>query len=181
MRNPFLVGAKVYLRPLEREDAPVIVPWLNDREVIRTLLRHRPLTLREEEAFLDKVGDSEHDLALGIALRATDALIGVTGFHHIDFRNRHCSFGIAIGAKDEWGKGHGTEATTLMVQYAFDTLNLNRVWLHVHEYNERGVRAYEKVGFKREGVLRQDCFREGKYWDTLVMGVLREEWETVVY
>jgi ribosomal-protein-alanine N-acetyltransferase len=181
MQNPFLIGAKVYLRPLEREDAPVVLPWFNDPEVTRTLLRYRPLNLREEEAFLDSVAQSEHDLALGVAVRATDELVGVTGFHHMDFRNRHCSFGISIGAKGEWGKGYGTEATGLMVQYAFDTLNLNRVWLHVYEYNQRGLRAYEKVGFKREGVLRQDCYREGRYWDTIVMAILRDEWEAVQY
>jgi RimJ/RimL family protein N-acetyltransferase len=54
---------------------------------------------------------------------------------------------------------------------------MNRVWLHVYEYNERGLRAYERVGFKREGVLRQHRYHEGRYWDTIVMGILREEWE----
>ena len=181
MKNPFLVGTKVYLRPLEREDAPLLQPWFNDPEVARNLLRHRPLSLREEEAFLEQIGRSEHDLALGIVVRATDQLIGSTGFHHINSKDRHCSFGICIGEKGEWGKGYGTEATALMVQYAFDTLNLNRVWLHVHEFNARGVRAYEKAGFKREGVLRQSCYREGRYWDTIVMAILRDEWEAVQY
>jgi RimJ/RimL family protein N-acetyltransferase len=181
MKNPFLIGAKVYLRPLDREDAPLLVPWFNDPEVARHLLRHRPLNLRDEEAFIDRVNQSEHDVGLGIVLRATDQLIGVTGFHLMDFKNRHCSFGISIGDKGEWGKGYGTEATSLMVQYAFDTLNLNRVWLHVYEYNQRGLRAYEKVGFKREGVLRQDTYREGRYWDTIVMAILRDEWEAVQY
>lgn len=181
MKSPFLIGAKVYLRPLEREDAALLVPWFNDPEITRHLLRHRPLTLRDEEVFLEKLGQSEHDLALGVAVRTTDQLIGVTGFHHLDFKDRHCSFGISIGEKGEWGKGYGTEATALMVQYAFDTLNLNRVWLHVFEYNQRGIRAYEKVGFKREGVLRQQCYREGRYWDVFVMAILRDEWEAVQY
>src|SRR5262249_17064979 len=162
-----------YLRPLERADAPVLLPWFNDPEVTRTLVHRGPLNLRDEEAFLDRVGQSEHDLALGVVVRATDQLAGATGFHFMDFRNRTCSFGTRMGEKSEWGKGYGTEATALMVQYAFDTLNLNRVWLHVYEYNQRGLRAYEKVGFKREGVLRQECYREGRYWDTIVMAILR--------
>jgi [ribosomal protein S5]-alanine N-acetyltransferase len=179
MKNPFLIGPNVYLRPLEREDAPVLVPWFNDPDVSRTLLRHRPQTLRDEEAFLDKVTQSEHDVALALVVRATDRLIGVTGLHQIDFKNRHCSFGIVIGEKAEWGKGYGTEATTLLVKHAFETLNLNRVWLHVYEYNDRGRRSYEKVGFRQEGVLRQDCYREGRYWDTIVMAILREDWDCV--
>ena len=67
-------------------------------------------------------------------------------------------------------------ATFLLVRHAFETLNLNRVWLHVYEDNPRAVRVYEKVGFKKEGVLRQESFRHGRYWDTITMAVLREEW-----
>jgi RimJ/RimL family protein N-acetyltransferase len=78
-----------------------------------------------------------------------------------------------------WGKGHGTEATRLVLGHAFDTLNLNRVWLHVYEYNEAGLRLYQKVGFRTEGRLREDNVRDGRYRDTLVMAVLREEWRAV--
>jgi RimJ/RimL family protein N-acetyltransferase len=177
VKNPFLVGAAIYLRPLEREDAALLVPWINDPEVTHTLEIHRPMNLRAEEEFVDRVGQSEHDLVLGISIRATDKLIGATGLHQIDFNNRHACFGISIGDKAEWGKGYGTEATRLMVRHAFDTLNLHRVWLRVFEYNERGIRTYERVGFKREGVLRQDRFRAGRYWDTIVMGLLRHEHE----
>jgi [ribosomal protein S5]-alanine N-acetyltransferase len=176
VKNAFLIGAKVYLRPLEKEDAPRIVPWFNDQEVIRTMLRYRPLTLREEEEYIEALSRSEDNITLGIVVRENDRLIGATGLHKTDFRNRSTSFGILIGEKDEWGKGYGTEATRLVVGYAFDTLNMNRVWLHVYEYNARGMRSYERVGFKKEGVLRQDTFRDGRYWDTVVMAVLRDEW-----
>ena len=181
MRNPFLVGAKVYLRAVEPEDAPRIVPWFNDAEVARFLLRYRPLSVIEEIEFLQKLRHSDTDLALGIALRETDELIGMSGMHHIDARNRHASFGITIGEKQHWSKGYGTEATGLMMRHAFGTLNLNRLWLHVYEYNPRALRVYEKLGFRVEGRLRQDTFRDGRYWDTIVMGVLREELESVDY
>jgi RimJ/RimL family protein N-acetyltransferase len=171
-----LVGSQVYLRPLGLEDAVTLTAWLNDPEVTRNLLVYRPLTQMAEEAFLRKISESESDIVLGIMVREPEQFIGVTGLHHFDFRNCHASFGISIGDKTAWGKGYGTEATRLMVRYAFETLNLNRVWLHVHEYNERGFRVYQKVGFRTEGRLRQDVFRDGRYWDTLVMAVLREEW-----
>jgi RimJ/RimL family protein N-acetyltransferase len=177
MNNPFLIGPTIYLRPLEREDAALVQPWFNDPEVTRTMLIHRPMTLRGEEGFLDKVLQSEHDLIVVIVVREIDKAIGVTGLHQIDFKNRHASFGVSIGEKAYWGQGYGTEATALLVKHAFETMNLNRVWLHVHEYNQRGMRVYEKVGFKREGVLRQENFREGRYWDTITMAILREEWQ----
>ncbi len=179
MHCPFLIGSSIYLRPLEPADARTIVPWLNDPEVTRHLRRFQPMTLAAEEEFLRRVSESPTDLVLGIALRADDRLVGVTGLTGVDPRNRHAQFGIFIGDKSEWGKGHGTEATRLMVRHAFDTLNLHRVWLYVYEYNERGLRLYEKTGFRTEGRLRQDTFRDGRYWDTLVMAVLREEWEAV--
>jgi [ribosomal protein S5]-alanine N-acetyltransferase len=177
MKNPFLIGTKIYLRPLEREDAQQCLAWFNHPEITRWLLLYRPINLRAEEEFIDKALQSEHDLVLGIAVQTTDRLIGGTGLHQIDFKNRNAGFGISIGAKEEWGKGFGTEATRLMVLYAFETLNLHRVWLHVYEYNARGIRTYEKVGFRKEGVLRQDTYREGRYWDTIVMAILREEWD----
>jgi len=176
MKNPFLIGTKIYLRPLEKEDAPSLQGWINDPDVRRTLNMYRPMNLQDEEEFITRSTKSEHDLALGIVVKSQDKLIGATGLHRMDFKNRHASFGISIGDKTEWCKGYGTEATSLMVKHGFETLNLNRIWLNVYEYNQRGVRAYEKVGFRREGVLRQDTFRDGRYWDTIAMAVLREEW-----
>jgi RimJ/RimL family protein N-acetyltransferase len=181
MQNPFLIGPNVYLRPVEPDDARTIVPWFNDPDVTRFLLRYQPMTLAEEVEFLRRRAESTADVVLGIVVRADDRLVGVCGLHHLDVRNRHAAFGINLGDKTAWGKGYGTEATRLVVRHAFDTVNLHRVWLHVYEYNPRAVRVYEKVGFRLEGRLRQDAFRDGKYWDTLVMGVLREEWEAVDY
>lgn len=177
MQNPFLVGAKVYLRPLELADAPVMQAWVNDQEVIRNLLLYRPVNLQNEEDFVRRSAEGKELLSLGIVAKRTDRLIGTTGLFAIDWKNRQAGFGIEIGAKREWGKGYGTEATRLIVGYGFDTLNLNRVWLEVHEDNVRGRRAYERVGFRREGLMRQRVFREGRYWDTIFMALLREEWE----
>jgi diamine N-acetyltransferase len=178
MTNAFLVGANIYLRPVERADAPTFVGWLNDAEVTRYLLAYRPMTLRAEEDFIDRAGEGD-DVILGIVLREGDRLIGGTGLHQIDQRCRRACFGIFLGDKESWGKGYGTEATRLLLGYAFGTLNLNRVWLHAFEYNERGLRCYEKIGFRREGVLRQDTFRDGRYWDTVAMAILRDEWQKV--
>jgi [ribosomal protein S5]-alanine N-acetyltransferase len=179
MNNPYLVGKQVYLRPLEREDAPQLVSWFNDPEVSHNLLAYRPMTRRAEEEFLDKLYGHDFDVSLGIVVKETDRLIGVCGFKNTDPRNRHTEFGIAIGEKGEWGKGHGTEATRLLLQHAFETLNLNRVGLYVVEFNERAIRSYDKVGFRREGVLRQSHYRRGRYWDTLVMAMLREDWDAL--
>jgi RimJ/RimL family protein N-acetyltransferase len=177
MINPFLIGERIYLRPLERDDAAAVAGWLNDPEVNRTILHAHPLSVQAEQNWLAKLAESQENIALAIVLQDGDRLLGVTGLHQFDGRNRHASFGITVGVKEEWGKGHGTAATELMVRHAFETLNLNRVWLHVLTTHDRGIRAYERVGFKREGVLRQHLYREGKYQDILSMAILREDWD----
>ena len=176
MKAPFLIGQAIYLRPLEREDAPLIVPWLNDPEVTHTLAMYHPLTLRAEEEFIDNAYRKPDGFPLGIVRKDGDQLIGVTGLEHMDFKNLHTSFGLFIGEKHLWGRGHGTEATALMVGHAIDTLNFNRVWLMVYEYNTRGIRSYEKIGFRQEGILRQHRYHQGRYWNTILMAILREEW-----
>ncbi len=177
MRNPFLVGEKIYLRPLERDDAIILLPWVNDPDVIATLMMYTPKNLQTELEFIERAYKSDTEIILGVALKGSDKLIGTTGLHRIDWKNRHCMFGILIGDKTEWGKGYGTETTRVMVNYAFEILGMHRVWLHVYEYNQRGIRAYEKAGFVREGVLREDRYHNGRFFNTLVMGMLRSEWE----
>jgi RimJ/RimL family protein N-acetyltransferase len=177
VQNPFLIGETTYLRPIEREDASTLLPWVNDPEVTRHLLLHRPISLKCEQDFIDGLYKSEQEVSLGIVVRETDRLIGGCALHRIDARSRTASLGIFLGAKDAWGHGHGAEATRLLVGYGFDTLNLHRVWLHVFEDNARAIRCYEKAGFVREGVLRQDHYRAGRYWNTVVMAILREEWQ----
>ena len=178
MPNAIAVGGRIYLRLLTRADAVAFVPWVNDPEVTRTLaIGLRVMDVRAEEVFIEKTNASAHDVLFGIVARETGQLIGSTGLDQIDFQNQSASFGIMIGEKSEWGKGYGTEATALVVQYAFGELHLNRVQLHVYEYNLRGIRVYEKVGFRREGALRQEHVYDGRFWDTVVMAILREEWE----
>ena len=176
MINAFRIGKAIYLRPLEQADAPLLQQWINDPEVTRTLLAHQPINQAAEVRWLDELYKTDHEVVLGIATTA-DKLIGAVGLHRIDYKNSHAQFGIMIGDRDEWYKGYGTEATRLMVAYAFDTLNLNRVWLHVYVTNAYALRTYEKVGFQREGVLRQETYRDGRYVDAISMAILRSEWE----
>ncbi len=179
MSSVFLVGTRVWLRPLERTDAPYILPWINDPDVTRSLLLHRPMNLQAEEAFIDETTRDEHALVVAIVNRQTDKTVGVAGLQPIDFQSRQAQFGIFIGDRNERGKGLGTEATALVTGYAFDTLNLHRVWLHVVEANAAAIRCYEKVGYRREGLLRDAFYREGRYWNLVSMAVLRQEFRAL--
>lgn len=176
MKNAFLIGSSIYLRPVENEDGPLYAQWLNDPEIRRCLNRQIPISLQAEQKWIETTNGDGNTLSLAVVLKEDDRLIGGAGLREIDSTNRHAIFGIVLGDKKEWDKGHGTETLRLLLAHAFETMNLHRISLHVLEHNKRGQRCYEKAGFVREGVLRQETFREGRYWDTVVMGILREEW-----
>lgn len=185
-QKPFLIGERVYLRPLERADASLLAQWLRDPQVTHMLGEvFIPADLQAEvdvADMIERLYQEGHDFLLGIVLQSPDEtpgthrLIGVTEIHHLDLHHRQASFGIVIGDMREWGKRYGAEVTTLLCDYAFTELEMNRVWLHVDEHNDRAIRVYEKLGFQREGLLRQDRYSEAGYLNTVVMAVLSEDW-----
>jgi RimJ/RimL family protein N-acetyltransferase len=145
MQNPYLVGSGVYLRPIDHGDAPAVLPWMNDPEITRTLRLYRPMSLRAAEDFIARANQAEDQMVLGIVVKKTDRLVGVAGLSEIDARHRHAGFTMLIGVRQEWGQGYGTEATGLLVRHAFETLNLNRVWLKVFGDHAAALRIYEKA------------------------------------
>lgn len=176
MRNPFLVGDRVYLRPLDEEDIDFCVESLNSPAVTRFLGIAGPLNRIREREWIQKLYQQPGDLALGICDQETELLIGVTGLHGKDFRDHHAEFGIFV-AEPYWDQGLGSEAMGIMVDYGFCEMNLHRIYLRVIDFNERAIRVYEKQGFRLEGKLREHVYRAGEYHDMLFMGLLRSEWK----
>jgi RimJ/RimL family protein N-acetyltransferase len=174
--RPVLSGARVVLRPLVRADAPRLVALLADPAVRANLRLTGPVTLEQEEEFIETVGRATDQLVLGVVAADDGRLLGVTGLHQLGDPARQAEFGIFLGGPAEWGRGFGGEATRLVVDHGFDVLGLNRIWLHVHADNARGLRAYARAGFRREGLLRQGARRGDRFVDVIAMAILREEW-----
>ncbi len=171
-----IIGERVRLRAIEREDIPTFLRWFNDPEVRQYLLGDEPMSKAQEERWFERFLDRD-DYVFGIEALVGEKWvhIGNTGLEDIDSRNGRADFGIVIGEKVPWGQGYGTEATRLMLGFAFRELRLNRVQLQVYDFNKRGIRCYEKVGFVHEGTQRQGLFRNGRYHDVHWMGILAEE------
>jgi len=112
-----------------------------------------------------------------ICVKDGQHLIGACGLHRVRLADRSAVFGILVGDREYQNRGFGTEATRLMLRFAFEELNLNRVGLSVLAANRRGIQVYEKVGFVREGCARQAYYRNGRYQDELFYGLLRSECE----
>jgi RimJ/RimL family protein N-acetyltransferase len=108
---------------------------------------------------------------------ADDRMIGDLGLGGVNWTSGDAWLGIGIGDREYWGKGYGTDAMWQLLRFGFEQLNLRRITLNTFEYNPRGIRCYEKVGFRHEGRERGYLNRFGRRWDLVYMGVLREEWE----
>ena len=107
---------------------------------------------------------------------AEDKLIGEIDLGVVNWPGRDAFVGLGIGETEYWSKGYGTDVMNVLLRFAFTEINLRRVTLTVFEYNPRAIRSYEKAGFRHEGRLRGLLNREGRRWDELFMGILREEW-----
>ena len=175
-----VVGDRVALGPHRRDLLPTYQRWINDFGALRTLgaLPPRPTTLEQEAVWYEASAVSEARFT--IYERATWRPVGTTALHGIDHRNRAATFGIFIGEVDARGKGHGTEATCLTLDYAFTALGLHSVMLTVAEFNLAGRRAYERAGFREFGRRRQCRWLGGRLWDEIYMDCLATEFASPV-
>jgi diamine N-acetyltransferase len=174
-----IFGERVRLRAVEREDVKHFYEWVNDPEVTRGLALYLPMSTVEEEKWFERVQARDpHEKPLAIEVREGDGwkLIGNCGVFDVEWVNRSAELGIMIGKKSVWNQGYGTEVMTLLLKHCFETLNLNRVFLHVYAENLRARRSYVKAGFVEEGRLRQAVYKQGRYDDVMLMSVLASEW-----
>ena len=171
------MGCQTYLRGLKRTDLPALLGWTSDREVTRYLYRGAfPAHLEALEQLYEAMIHTPNEEELAICVQGEDDLIGIAGLHGINPVARSAELRILIGEKRWWGKGHGTEATQLLLAWAFEVLNLHKVWLGVNAAQTNAVRVYEKVGFVREGTLRDEIWRNGRYYDAVRMSILATEY-----
>lgn len=172
-----LRGERVALTPLLAGDLPVMFRWINDREQVLFNAPYSPVSEAQHKAWFDAIQQQKTTVIFGIRLLKGANLIGTCQLHNISGVHRTAELQIRLGEKRERGRGYGTEAVRLLLDFAFKDLNLHRVYLHVFAVNEAALRVYEKVGFVREGVLRKAAHIDGDYVDIVVMGILRDEYE----
>jgi RimJ/RimL family protein N-acetyltransferase len=178
--QPLCDGA-IELRALEPEDAVALATWHNDPSIRDQILSFRfPVSHVMEMRFIERAinGDGITQCVAGIVDLADKVFCGLVYLRDIDWVSRHAAFGILVGRRDRQQRGIGRRALRLMLRHAFDVLNLERVYLYVVEYNLPARKLYETTGFVVEGRLRQHVALEAKRYDLLVMGILRNEFES---
>ena len=177
---PDIYGEKVRLRAVQREDLDNFMGWVNDPEVGEHISFVFPMSRAEEEQWIERVvsGDDHNSQVLVVQI-FDGTYLGNIGLHQIDQRVGRATLGIVIGKKEEWGKGYGTDALCALLDFSFNTLNLQKVDLMVKENNERAIHLYRKCGFNEVGRLPRHEYRGGKYIDMLWMSVLREDFQEI--
>lgn len=184
MEQPIInmTGEQVALGPFHRDLVPLFQKWMNDFEVTSTYGSHfRTRTLDAQTAMYDRDSQGGTDYAdFTIYERTTLRAIGRTSLERIDYVDRTAKFTILIGEKECWNKGYGTEATRLMLDYGFTGLGLHNIWLTVFCFNARGLRAYQRAGFKEIGRWREAHRAGGRAYDVIYMDCLATEFQSPV-
>lgn len=175
---PMLRGGLVYLRPAERSDIPLFVQWLSDERTSRNLALRSPLSVALEERWFDDLlehhgRDRWHFV---ICLLDGGRPVGSLDLHEIDLTSGGAGLGIQVGDPADRSKGYGGDALSVLLDFAFDQLRLERVWLDVYATNPDARRLYERVGFVHEATFRHGMYRGGRYVDVDRLGILRAEW-----
>lgn len=174
-------GEKVKLRAYKREDVTRACEFVNDSEVKSHLVSDIPYpTMFEQELkWIEEQINLKDGYNFAIEALENNKYIGGCGVFRIDWLNRTANVGIMIGDKDYWSKGYGTDAMKVLIKFIFEQMNLNKIKLNVFGFNKRAMKCYEKCGFKVEGTLRQELFRDGQYHDVYAMALLKKEWQSL--
>jgi RimJ/RimL family protein N-acetyltransferase len=165
--------------PNPETDGEALARWSRDSEFLR-LFDSRPAQPEAVKQFTQHLKDwmtPENTFLFLIRTLADDRLIGLVELEGIRWAHADGWLSIGLGERNDWGKGYGAEALQLILRYGFAELNLHRISLSVFEYNPRAIHTYEKAGFVVEGRMRQVLHRDGRRWDLIYMGILKEEWK----
>lgn len=172
----FLEGKRVYLRPMEKEDLDFFYTHaLWDKEGRKLTGTQKVFSRQGVHNWFETNSTDDTRIDLIICLQETGQPIGDVAMLDIDHHNRKSVVRISIFDQSFWGNGFGPESLSLLVEFGFNLLNLNRIGLDVFAFNERAINAYKKLGFKQEGRIREDLFYDGEYHDSILMGVMKGE------
>ena len=177
--RPLLRGEKVWLRPLEERDLLAYVAGINDTEVGGLAGYAAPMSLDQAKGWLDHVNEKSEKgegFFFAVCELGNDRFVGTTWLKDVSYWHSNAELAIFMD-HDHLGAGFGTDAQRALLTFAFNTVGLQRIWLTVYASNARAIRSYEKLGFQREGLMRRSWRGSNGLEDSLLMAILREEWE----
>lgn len=176
--SSLLKGEKVKLTAINEKDIETIAKWYSDIDFLRFFDAAPALPKTEQQLgqWVKSIQDSHDSIAFAIRPIEEEAIVGYIELDRILWVHGVATVGIGIGTGEHRRKGYAKEALKLLMELAFNELNLHRLQLNVFNYNERAITLYESIGFRREGIYREFVHRDGRRWDMYLYGILRHEW-----
>ena len=166
------MDAGIYLRFMTYDDTDLIVNWRNTDDVRKNFIYQALFTRESHENWIRTKVETGDVVQMIICETGSDRPVGSVYVRDVDLTHHKAEYGIFIGEADARGKGYGTAAAKLMIRYCFEEMNLHRLFLRVYAENQQAIKSYEKAGFEREALLRDDVCIDGNYRDIVLMGIL---------
>jgi hypothetical protein len=174
-------GKTVGLRAVEKSDLSLLRDWRNFPDFRKNFREVRELSLADQEAWFESLLKTKHiNFMFTVVRLEDDKPIGAAGLLYINWINRSADFSFYIGEDGMYigNNGYAEEAASLLISYGFDNLNLNKIWMELYEFDTQKLDFFkQKFNFKQDGLLRENCFEEGRYWNSEIISLLQKEYQ----
>jgi RimJ/RimL family protein N-acetyltransferase len=172
-------GNLIGIRAVESEDLEKFKTWRNNTSFRKNFREVRELNSFNQDYWYNKINHSQNDFMFSIVRLEDNVVIGACGLLYINWVIRSADFSFYIGLDELYidESGYADEASKLLITYGFENLNLNKIWMELYEYDEKKLIFFQnKFSFKIDGLLRENCFEEGKYWNSYILSLLNSDY-----
>lgn len=172
-------GERITLRAYQMDDANPLWDSVHKEEINKLTGTHSTFTREMIDGYIENQVKADDDTRASFIIESVDnpRAVGEVVINDIDHDNHSGNIRISLFSEEDLNKGYGSEAMRLMTGYGFKELSLHRISLGVYNFNPRAIRVYEKIGYKREGVMRDALCWDGEYIDEIMMSILAHEWD----
>lgn len=173
-------GEKVYLASIEKEDLEKLMKWRNLPHYRKNFREYREINFEMQENWYNtKVLNDQSTIMFSIRSAEDDTLIGCCGLCYINWINRNADLSLYIGWNESYidDQGFAKESCKLLFNYGFNELGLNKIWTEIYEFDKKKYELYHELGFNNDGILRQQCYCDGKWWNSYIMSLLKSEFK----
>lgn len=172
----FIEGERVDLRTVEMEDIDFLKKNINDPKIRKYLDQSSPYNQIREKEFIENTSKSEDQIHFLITDSEDDERLGMISLMDINKTIGKAEIGLWITSEHQ-EEGFGTEASKLVTKYGFEELRLNRIYARVYDHNPRSISIWEKLDYRKEGILREAGYKDGRFVNLLIYGILKKEWK----
>ena len=172
-----IVGKKTILRNIKKEDLKILRDWRNSSGIRDFNTQYILLNIKNQNCWYDSISRKNSERKMFMILDKQNKRIGICGLIHIDKENRNSDVAIIIGKKDIHGKGFGSDSLRTLLNYGFKELKMHRIGAEILEFNKKSISFFEKLNFKYEAELKRNLWRNGRWYNTLVYSILKNEFK----